>query len=643
MSTSPTLHSRAAGALYGLAIGDALGMPTQMLPREQIVADFGPVLTGFRPAAADHPLAAGMPAGSVTDDTEQAVLLARLLLDGQGRIDPAELARRLVAWEDDMRARGSLDLLGPSTKRAVELLLEGTPIDEVGRLGTTNGAAMRVAPIGVIKRSSDPAALVGAVVEASQLTHNTGVALAGAAAVAAAVSAGLDGASVHEAVDEAVAAARLGVRRGHWVAAADVAERIVWVRELVRDLPADQACERVGLLVGTSLATQESVPAAFALLLAQQEDPWQAALLAASVGGDCDTIAAITGAIGGACHGVEAFPEAARATIEQVNALGLDSLAAELRDMPARLLHTGNLVVDLVMTVPAVPELGGDVIATSTETTPGGGFNVMAAAARQGLPVVYAGAHGTGPFGEQARAALRAEGITTAVATPRAQPDTGFVISLVDATGERTFVTSPGAEATLTLRDLAELRPDPHDIVYVTGYSLMYAPNRAALIEWLPAVDPETTVVVDPGPLVGQIPTPALDLALGRADWWSCNAREAALLTGLDDPSAAARALHSRLTRGSVLLRTGPDGCLLDTGDDDDPQLIPGFKVDAIDLNGAGDAHTGVFMAALADGLEPAAAARRANAAAALAVTAHGPASAPDVRTLDRFLTSHGA
>jgi sugar/nucleoside kinase (ribokinase family) len=308
--------------------------------------------------------------------------------------------------------------------------------------------------------------------------------------------------------------------------------------------------------------------------------------------------------------------------------------------MRARLLHTGNLVIDLVMTVPALPELGGDVLSTSAETTPGGGFNVMAAAARQGLPVIYAGAHGTGPFGDQARAALRVEGIT-ALTEPRPAPDTGFVISLVDASGERTFVTSPGAEATLTSKDLAELRPDPHDIVYVSGYGLLYAPNRAALTDWLPAVDPETTVVVDPGPLVQQIPQPALELLLHRADWWSCNAREAAQLTGLTEPSAAARALRSRLGRGSVLLRTGPEGCLLDEGDADEaPRVIPGFKVDAIDLNGAGDAHTGVFMAALADGLKPATAARRANAAAALAVTARGPASAPNAPTLERFLAS---
>ena len=68
-------QDRARGALYGLAIGDALGMPTQMLSRRQITDRWGPVLTGFEAAPEDHPIAAGMPAGAVTDDTEQAVLL----------------------------------------------------------------------------------------------------------------------------------------------------------------------------------------------------------------------------------------------------------------------------------------------------------------------------------------------------------------------------------------------------------------------------------------------------------------------------------------------------------------------------------------------------------------------------------------
>jgi sugar/nucleoside kinase (ribokinase family) len=173
-------------------------------------------------------------------------------------------------------------------------------------------------------------------------------------------------------------------------------------------------------------------------------------------------------------------------------------------------------------------------------------------------------------------------------------------------------------------------------LVYVTGYSLLYDSNRTALLDFLPRLDPAVTVITDPGPLVHEIPAEAVELLLARSDWWSCNAREAALLTGVDDPTEAARVLQSRLGRGSVLVRTGPDGCLLRQGER--LVTVPGFAVDAVDLNGAGDAHTGVFMAALARGLDPVAAAHRANAGAALAVTASGPATAPDAARLDAFL-----
>src|SRR5205814_3130986 len=108
--------------------------------------------------------------------------LARLVVDGGGEIDAAELASRLLAWEESMRIRGSLGLLGPSTKKALNEILTGTSIDDAGRSGTTNGAAMRVAPVGVATPPHDLGLLVDRVVAASRVTHNTGLALAGAAA-----------------------------------------------------------------------------------------------------------------------------------------------------------------------------------------------------------------------------------------------------------------------------------------------------------------------------------------------------------------------------------------------------------------------------------------------------------------------------
>jgi len=166
-------------------------------------------------------------------------------------------------------------------------------------------------------------------VMASSVTHNTGVALAGAAAVAAAVSAGVSGATIAEATELGIQAASMAARRGHWVAGADVAARIEWATGLVAGHDHEVAANLIYTLVGTSLATQESVPAAFAVLAAVPADPWRACRMAASLGGDCDTIAAMTGAIAGACHGAGSFPPEAIAAID-AQGLGLAALAGEL-------------------------------------------------------------------------------------------------------------------------------------------------------------------------------------------------------------------------------------------------------------------------------------------------------------------------
>jgi ADP-ribosylglycohydrolase len=321
----PVSRDRAIAALYGVAIGDALGMPTQLMSRAAVAERHGR-LSGFEAADAHHPLAAGMAAGSITDDTEQALLLAGMLIDGAGRIDPRQFARALVSWENDMRGRGSLDLLGPSTKRAVEAVLGGESVEAAGRFGTTNGAAMRVTPVGIAVSATDLEVLVDRVEEASLVSHNTGVAIAGASAVAAAVSAGIDGANLEAAFEAAITAAAIGRQRGYWVAAADVSRRIRWAIGLADQSDSERSLTDIYELVGTSLATQESVPAAFAILATFPDDPWRACLAAASLGGDSDTVAAMVGAVAGATHGTAGFPREARATVDRVNGLHLEPI-----------------------------------------------------------------------------------------------------------------------------------------------------------------------------------------------------------------------------------------------------------------------------------------------------------------------------
>ena len=226
---------------------------------------------------------------------------------------------------------------------------------------------------------------------------------------------------------------------------------------------------------------------------------------------------------------------------------------------------------------------------------------------------------------------------------PRPGADTGLVVSVVEDGGERTFLTSPGAEAMLNAADLDAVTAGPADIVYVSGYGLAHPANRAALAGWLGHLPEASLVVFDPGPLIADLPRDALARVLHRADWLTCNAREATLLSGEDEPARALQALSQRPPwaprRGQrVLVRTGPEGCMLGhfrTA----PIVVPAFPVTAVDSNGAGDAHTGVFIAALARGMDVTAAARDANAAGAISVTRRGPATSPTADELARFLS----
>ncbi|MCX5534693.1 PfkB family carbohydrate kinase [Streptomyces sp. NBC_00006] len=306
----------------------------------------------------------------------------------------------------------------------------------------------------------------------------------------------------------------------------------------------------------------------------------------------------------------------------------------------SRVVLAGNVIADLVIDVPALPERGGDVIGTRTELYAGGGFNTLTAARRLGTEAVYAGLHGTGPYGELVRSALAAEGIGT-VLPVRTDGDTGFCVALVDGGGERTFVTSFGVDARMTPDEAAAIGGAVRggDLVQVSGYGLVMEVNGPLLAQMVAGLPDDVRVCFDPAPLVADIPAEVLEPVLARTDWLSCNAREAGILAGGADPREAAAALRGRLRdRAGVLVRADKDGCWLAAPGAGDVVHVPGFPVDAVDSNGAGDAHVGAFLALLGRGVDAVDAARGANAAAALAVTRRGPATGPTAEELVGFL-----
>lgn len=329
MSGRRRAGDRAIAALIGGALGDALGMPTQLLSPAEISRAYGFVDRFIAPSD-DHPVSKGLPAGAITDDTEQTLLLGRILLESGQRFDHKRWVDALVDWERDVKARGSYDLLGPSTKRAIDAINKGTAPEDAGSCGDTNGAAMRIAPVGIMMPLEPLGALVEKVAETSRATHNTSIAIAAAAAVAAAVSCGIAGGDWREASGHAVRAAALGVKHGHWIVGPDVAARIGWACELVRGKPANEAIRLIADLIGTGVASQESVPAAFAVLNVAEGDPWLAGVISANLGGDTDTIGAIAAGMSGACTGMARLPQEHIAELEGIDLDEVRALAADL-------------------------------------------------------------------------------------------------------------------------------------------------------------------------------------------------------------------------------------------------------------------------------------------------------------------------
>lgn len=315
--------------------------------------------------------------------------------------------------------------------------------------------------------------------------------------------------------------------------------------------------------------------------------------------------------------------------------------------MTGRVIHTGQVVIDLSLRIEALPEPGGDVFADEAGMGPGGGYNVLAAARRLGVETLFAGTLGRGPFSQVADAGLAAIGAVHVGA--RVDGDLGYCVAMTDARAERTFVSTAGAETRDPLDAFDRLEVGAEDVVYVSGYSLAHAANTAALerlVRRLTGSAGSTgradgndggggrpgAVLFDVSPMVGTAPMESLETVGALGPIWSLNEREAGLLAarlGLDAPdgdhAAAAEALSGRL--GPVLVRAGALGSWF--ASDGEVIRTPSVPVKPVDTNGAGDAHSGVLAAALARGVALPTALRWANVAGALSTTRRGPATCP--------------
>ena len=326
--------------LLAFAIGDAMGMPTQLLSRERSIA----LLESegiFADAPADNPVCPGLARGTITDDTHQLLILGENLIENRGGFHAHSFASRMLQWENEMITAGSQDLLGPSTKAALVELVRLADPRLVSLAGTTNGASMRIPVLGCavpILPAKGANALVDQTLEINRLSHNSLEANLAAVIVAAIISAGIDGLSWTESLEVGFIAAEVLTER--WGASPNdnifsgLPENILFEVEHVSALGGKMAAlEFIDSNIGTSLESRESVVAALAVALLAEGRPINAAQLGAALGGDSDTIAAIASAmVASSGHWGQDEVEAAYFVTEQ-NGLDFSVMASRLYDL----------------------------------------------------------------------------------------------------------------------------------------------------------------------------------------------------------------------------------------------------------------------------------------------------------------------
>jgi ADP-ribosyl-[dinitrogen reductase] hydrolase len=295
-------EEQGAGVVLGLACGDALGRPVEGYPPERLTEEFGTLHEMVGDGVHREP------AGTLTDDTDMALCIARSLVE-QGEFDPADVADRFLAWYES----GPIGI-GGMTRRVMTRLQQGEPWDEAGQdewerspegQNAGNGSAMRCAPLAVAF-ADDHDRLQQVSRDSSRITHADPRCTHGCAVLNLTIAncvAGVEEPLV-EAVDELPA---------------DAPDELIESVRSAQEMPYSQL-RPTGYVI-------DAVEAALAVGL-RAESFEGAVVEAVNLGGDTDTVGAMAGAIGGARFGAGDAPDRWLAELDRAE--NLRELGAQL-------------------------------------------------------------------------------------------------------------------------------------------------------------------------------------------------------------------------------------------------------------------------------------------------------------------------
>lgn len=293
MANSGANQERFLGALLGMAIGDALGMPVAGWSADRIRARFGRIDDYHRRVFSDG---AEIKAGEFTDESEIALCIVESFTANQGTLDPDNIGARLgfLAAGESKRWMGDATLA--ALTRAAETLDYQVPLDEDGP--ATGDVAARGIPIGLIHSLGplDAARLRADAELVTRLTHGSPLAIAATTAVAYAVQL---------AARRETPASEWAARTVAFVGVGTVAERLTATASLfAAGEPATVAIPRLGTDPDAAAVVASSLYAAMSAATFEE-----AVFAAVNAGGASDARGAIAGALAGAARGTTGIPQ----------------------------------------------------------------------------------------------------------------------------------------------------------------------------------------------------------------------------------------------------------------------------------------------------------------------------------------------
>jgi len=318
------VKERILASLKGLATGDAIGKQTETLSHDDVRRWYPDGIRGFEgPPGTVIPRYAGnrkreWRIGETTDDTENTIAVARAIVRDRNMCH-VSVGRELLKC-------------AKSVHPGVRSLWEFHQARDPARVTDEHdgcGAAVRVAPVGMLYSSRRLDEIVAGAREAAISTHGGPLALAAAAATAAAVSAAIDGAAPREIMDLAQRAAAQAECERSGSARAVFAEAMRTMHADLRQWTSLHAAD----VAATYFRDDPLTIVPLAITLATVMESAQAAiLLAANIGGDSDSVASIAGAILGARE-PDTINDEWYEVVEKVNDHDLVSLADDLSEL----------------------------------------------------------------------------------------------------------------------------------------------------------------------------------------------------------------------------------------------------------------------------------------------------------------------